>query len=71
VRFGYGVVAGGPDTAVATGRGWDTGTADFWFIARAVGDLDADNDFVTFEIYSASKNVWIGTGNTAIPKGWE
>jgi len=72
VRFGYGVVAGPPSTAVAQNIGFTAADADFWFVARAVGDLDADNTFCTFEIYSASKNVWIGdSAGTALTKGWE
>jgi Tfp pilus assembly protein PilE len=72
VRFGYAVAAGTPAEAVATGLGWTTATADFWFVARAVGDLDADGSFCTFEIYSPTKNIFIGdqSGNP-ITKGWE
>ena len=72
VRFGYGVVAGPPSTAAAQNIGFTAATADFWFIARAVGDLDGDSTFCTFEIYSASKNVFIGdSARNAITKGWE
>jgi type II secretory pathway pseudopilin PulG len=72
VRFGYGVAAGVPADAVATGLGWTAANADFWFVARAVGDLDADASYVTFEIYSATKGVWIGdAAGKPITKGWE
>lgn len=72
VRFGYGVAAGLPSEAVAQGIGFDAATADFWFVARAVGDLDADGIYCTFEIYSASKNVWVGDKDkNALLKGWE
>jgi prepilin-type N-terminal cleavage/methylation domain-containing protein len=71
VRFGYGVAAGVPADAPSS-LGWNTANSDFWFVARAVGDLDADNTFATFEIYSPTKNIWIGdaSGN-ALDKGWE
>jgi type II secretory pathway pseudopilin PulG len=72
VRFGYGVAAGSPAEAVAQDIGFTTATADFWFVARAVGDLDADNTYCTFEIYSASKNVWLGDKDKKpLVKGWE
>jgi prepilin-type N-terminal cleavage/methylation domain-containing protein len=71
VRFGYGVVAGIPTDAPAT-LGWNAANADFWFVARAVGDLDGDSTYVTFEIYSPSKAIWIGDRNgNPIDKGWE
>lgn len=71
VRFGYGVAAGDPTTAVAQGLGFD---ADFWWVARAVGDLDADGTFVMFEAYSGSKGIFVGeypANGKAIAKGWE
>lgn len=71
VRFGYGVAAGTPATAPQT-LGWTTATLDFWFVARAVGDLDADGDTCTFEIYSASSNLALfDKANRPITKGWE
>jgi hypothetical protein len=71
VRFGYGVVAGTPADA-PTSLGWTTATADFWFVARAVGDLDGNSVYATFEIYSPTKSVFIGDKNgNAISKGWE
>jgi prepilin-type N-terminal cleavage/methylation domain-containing protein len=72
VRFGYGVAAGTPADAADQGLGWTTANADFWFVARATGDLDADGTYVTFEIYSATKGVWIGgPDGKENAKGWE
>lgn len=71
VRFGYGVVAGAPDKAPSE-LGWNEANADYWFVARAVGDLDGDDTFCTFEIYSPTKNVWIGdSSGSTLAKGWE
>jgi prepilin-type N-terminal cleavage/methylation domain-containing protein len=71
VRFGYGVVAGDPSNMPA-GLGFQA-RPDFWWVARAVGDLDGDGTYVMFETYSASKGVYIAdyTAGTAIAKGWE
>lgn len=71
VRFGYGVAAGTPATVPLT-LGWTAGTADFWFVARAVGDLDADGETCTFEIYSGSSNLALfDKDNHPVTKGWE
>lgn len=71
VRFGYGVAAGVPSDAPSD-LGWNNANADFWFVARAVGDLDGDGIFVTFEIYSPTKNVFIGDKDRKpLDKGWE
>jgi len=71
VRFGYGVAAGTPSDAPSA-LGWSSSTADFWFVARAVGDLDADRSYVTFEIYSPTKNIFIGDKDrNPVDKGWE
>lgn len=71
VRFGYGVVAGTPAN-IPAGLGFE-GRPDYWWVARAVGDLDADGSYVMFETYSAGKGVFIGTfpSGTPIAKGWE
>jgi prepilin-type N-terminal cleavage/methylation domain-containing protein len=71
VRFGYGVVAGDPSDA-PSGLGFET-RLDFWWVARAVGDLDADGTYVMFETYSGNKNIFIGDYSNAKPieKGWE
>lgn len=71
VRFSYAVAAGLPADAEGLALGWTPETADFWWVARAVGDLDGDGTQVTFETYSASTRVWIGTGTTTNDKGWE
>jgi type II secretory pathway pseudopilin PulG len=74
VRFGYGVVAGDPSTiaGLPTSLGFQT-RPDFWWIARAVGDLDGDGTYVMFETYSASKGIFIGSypDGAVNPKGWE
>jgi prepilin-type N-terminal cleavage/methylation domain-containing protein len=72
VRFGYGVVAGDPGNP-PTGLGFET-RPDFWWVGRAVGDLDGDGTLVMFETYSSSKGIYVGTYATAsvpIAKGWE
>jgi type II secretory pathway pseudopilin PulG len=72
VRFGYGVVAGDPSDAPG-GLGFET-RLDFWWVARAVGDLDADGTYVMFETYSANKGIYIAdfkSQTTPIEKGWE
>lgn len=71
IRFGYGVVAGDPSN-IPAGFGFET-RPDFWWLARAVGDLDADGTYVMFETYSGSKGIYIATypNGPAIAKGWE
>jgi prepilin-type N-terminal cleavage/methylation domain-containing protein len=75
LRFGYGVAAGPPTALPDASFGWNATNADFWFIARAVADLDYDGKFVTFEIYSSSTNRWVGDDDSANDeaesKGWE
>lgn len=72
VRFGYGVVAGDPSNLPGGGLGFET-RPDFWWIGRAVGDLDGDSTYVMFETYSGSKGIYIGNYPTGGPiaKGWE
>ncbi len=74
VRFGYGVVAGDPSTIsnLPTTLGFQT-RPDFWWVARAVGDLDGDGTYVMFETYSGSKGIFIGSypGAVVNAKGWE
>jgi type II secretory pathway pseudopilin PulG len=71
VRYGYGVAAGVPADAPSS-LGWTTANADFWFVGRAVGDLDGNGNYGTFEIYSATKGVYFGDANhNPIAKGWE
>jgi prepilin-type N-terminal cleavage/methylation domain-containing protein len=67
--FSYVSVAGAvgtkpTDNSFSTDLGYD-GT-DFWFVSRALGDLDGDNTMVTFESYSHNRNIWISE-----TKGWE
>jgi type II secretory pathway pseudopilin PulG len=71
IRFGYGVVAGDPSN-IPPKLGFET-RPDFWWVGRAVGDLDGDGTYVMFETYSASKGVYIANYATgvAIAKGWE
>lgn len=71
VRFGYGVVAGRP-TKLPAGLGFE-GRPDFWWVARAVADLDGDGQRVMFETYSAGRGIFIGDHETGEPiaKGWE
>lgn len=74
VRFGYGVIAGDASNMPAN-LGLET-RPGFWFIARAVGDLDGDGTYVMFEGYSADKgtNVFVGnfpSGTGPNAKGWE
>lgn len=73
VRFGYGVAAGPPTNLPPVALGFQT-RPDFWFVARAMGDLDADGEYVIFETYSASKGIYIGddeTPSAPLAKGWE
>ena len=71
VRFTYLALAGTPGTAGPAGSAI-TGN-DFWYVARATGDLDGDGTFVLFETYSASSGVWVGNPTTGLtnPAGWE
>jgi hypothetical protein len=64
VRFGYGWASGRPDQmSHALLGGVDP---DMWFVARAVGDVDADGNSITFEAYSYNTNVWISN-----QRGWD
>jgi prepilin-type N-terminal cleavage/methylation domain-containing protein len=67
--FSYVTVAGPPGTTPQDfGAASTLGYAgdDYWFVARALGDLDNDGDQITFEAYSESQNIW--ESNRA---GWE
>ncbi len=71
VRFAYAVAAGDPAN-LPPNLGWNSTNADFWFVARAVGDLDGDTQYVTFETYSVGTTMWIGdSANNPLDKGWE
>jgi prepilin-type N-terminal cleavage/methylation domain-containing protein len=60
VLFSYVCSAGGigtnPNTRGYGELGYDD--TDFWFVARAVGDLDGDGTQVTFETYSHRQSIW-------------
>jgi prepilin-type N-terminal cleavage/methylation domain-containing protein len=68
--FAYVSVAGGigkkpnDDAGFTTDLGYDG--SDFWFVSRALGDLDGDGNEITFESYSHSRNLWISND-----QGWE
>jgi prepilin-type N-terminal cleavage/methylation domain-containing protein len=67
--FSYVTVAGPPGTDPSFfGADSSLGYAgdDYWFIARALGNLDDDGEFITFEAYSESQNIWESN-----PQGWE
>lgn len=73
VLFSYQTIAGPPGvganlpsgtTALDSNRGY-TGT-DYWFISRAIADMDGDGTQVTYESYSESSTLFIS--NTS---GWE
>jgi prepilin-type N-terminal cleavage/methylation domain-containing protein len=68
VYFSYLVVAGAvgttPQPVLGDALGYD-GT-ESWFVTRALGDLDGDGTYVTFEGYSARNDIWCSSGS-----GWE
>ena len=63
VLFRYKTVAGPPSTS-PTALGY-TGN-DFWFVSRALGDLDGDDTNVLFESYSHGQGLYIDRAS-----GWE
>lgn len=68
VRFNYDSQAGLPGTVPNdTEQGkWQFPGNDFWFWARATGDLNNDGVQVTFDIISGRKNVWCSSA-----RGWD
>lgn len=65
--FSYLSVAGGIGEelpSIASEAGYDN--TDFWFISRAVGDLNGDGVRITFESYSHRQSLWISS-----ERGWE
>ncbi|MGB5810663.1 MAG: prepilin-type N-terminal cleavage/methylation domain-containing protein [Polyangiales bacterium] len=56
VRFRYATVAGGPGDPVPAGS--NMRNDDFWFAARAQGDLDGDGDLMVLEVYSQSMRMF-------------
>lgn len=65
VRFGYGWASGPPPLPGLLGGASAPGQ-DMWFVAQAVGDVDADGTEITFEAYSNSTNIWFSN-----PRGWD
>jgi prepilin-type N-terminal cleavage/methylation domain-containing protein len=69
VLFRYRTAAGPPGTTPsnlgAAGALGYTGN-DFWFVSGAIGDLDGDGTFVTFESYSHGQGLYIDQAT-----GWE
>lgn len=57
VRMGFTAVAGIPGTQPNSLNM----RSDFWFVAAALADLDADGEFMTMEITSQSNRVWQST----------
>jgi prepilin-type N-terminal cleavage/methylation domain-containing protein len=66
VRFSYVTVAGPPGTTPSWGGGLGYTGSDFWFVARALGNLDGDAEYVTFESYSHGQGLYIDKA-----AGWE
>ena len=66
VRFQYATIAGFPGDSPPSGTNLDDD--DHWFVARAQGDLDEDNDTFFLEMYSQATHIY----NSATAKGgWE
>ncbi len=69
VTFQYRTTAGPPGTN--PGITGFNGT-DFWFVAQARADLDADGQQVIFEAYSVGNNIFIcDQSYTPLSAGWE
>lgn len=71
VLFSYVTVAGSPGTADLPSKHGFSGDLgytgnDFWFVSRALGDLDDDDVNVTFESYSHGQGLYIDKAS-----GWE
>ncbi len=67
VRFSFDTQAGAPGAAnLPSPNTMNFDGQDFWFWARAIGDLDDDGTQVTMEAYSSAKHIWISQA-----KGWE
>ena len=71
VYFSYVVLAGPvgtdptfPPASLGDSLGYDR--PESWFVSRALGNLDGDADYVTFEGYSARADIWCSSGS-----GWE
>jgi type II secretory pathway pseudopilin PulG len=75
VRFGYGWAAGGPAAALdpsMAAYGIGPSTADNYFVAQAISDLDGDGTACIFEMTSFTRSVWIGDeAGHPLPAGYE
>jgi type IV pilus assembly protein PilA len=71
-RFQYRVLTGAPGDAAPAGV-LNMPTDDFWFLAQAQGDLDADGVTVFVETTSHSDRIYIGRGldGPYLSQGWE
>ncbi len=71
-RFRYQILTGVPGTPPAVPGYPDN---DFWYVAYAEADLDADGVTVVIEAYSVQRQVFVsrgpGVGGAALPQGWE
>ena len=76
VRFGYGVAAGTPGQADGSNGGMNLigapynlpqNQVDFYFVAQAVADFDADGKAMIFELTSFSREMWSSDSG----KGWD
>jgi len=69
-RFQYRTVAGPPGTTPPGGLNYDG--SDFWYVAQAQADLDADGQVMIIESYSATRVVFIGDSSMApLGRGYE
>jgi prepilin-type N-terminal cleavage/methylation domain-containing protein len=70
--FSYVVIAGGPPPLAAPPANRNIGEHDYWYVARALGDLDDDAtgpagpNNIIFEFTSRSRSIW-----SSNPDGWE
>jgi prepilin-type N-terminal cleavage/methylation domain-containing protein len=69
VYFQYATWAGLPNNAPADlyPNNWN----DFWFVARAFGDLDGDGQRITFTTGVGANHVICGGDGNACSQGWE
>jgi prepilin-type N-terminal cleavage/methylation domain-containing protein len=66
IRFQYAAVAGSPGDSAPSNTNLDVN--DYWFAARAQGDLDEDNTTFFLEIYSQSTHIY---NSATASGGWE
>jgi len=65
VRFSYSCPSGFPGTTPSDNP-WGLTGADFWYVAKAVGDLNDNGTQVTFAAVAGKRDIWCSE-----PKGWE